>query len=88
MTCRIEIEFRPEEGAVLRLLGLVERRGYMVRAMTLPSIRAGSTAWLSMDVAPRDAGRRVETVCAQLAKMHDVVCVRAGQDAPALEAAS
>lgn len=79
MTCRIDIDFRPGEGAVLRLIGLVERRGFVVRALTLPETRAGASARLTVHVAPRDAGRRVETVCAQLAKMYEVVSVASAQ---------
>jgi acetolactate synthase II small subunit len=37
MTDRIEIEFRPSEGAILRLIGLVERRGFEVRGVDLPA---------------------------------------------------
>jgi len=87
MTCRIDIDFRPGEGAVLRLIGLVERRGFVVRALTLPETRAGASARLTLDVAPRDAGRRVETVCAQLSKMYEVVAVNSAEPR-ALEAAS
>ncbi|WBQ11668.1 hypothetical protein L2D00_07335 [Hyphomonadaceae bacterium BL14] len=87
MTCRIDIDFRPGEGAVLRLIGLVERRGFVVRALTLPETRAGASARLTLHVAPRDPARRVETVCAQLAKMYDVVAVTSAQ-LQALEAAS
>jgi len=79
MTCRIDIDFRRGEGAVLRLIGLVERRGFVVRALTLPETRAGASARLTLHLAPRDAGRRVETICAQLAKMYEVEAVASAE---------
>lgn len=87
MTCRIDIDFRPGEGAVMRLIGLVERRGFVVRAISLPPARPGAAARLTLEVSPRDPGRRVETVCAQIAKMYEVVAVAPAWP-QALEAAS
>ncbi|MGY6627526.1 MAG: ACT domain-containing protein [Oceanicaulis sp.] len=87
MTCRIDIDFRPGEGAVLRLIGLVERRGFVVCAMNLPETRAGAASRLTLHLAPRDAGRRVDSVCAQLSKMYEVVAVNSVEPR-ALEAAS
>lgn len=87
MTDRIEIEFRPSEGAILRLIGLVERRGYEVRGVDLPTAEAGRPAQMDLQIRARDAGRRIETLCAQIAKIYGVCAVRAAP-AQALEAAS
>ena len=35
VTERLTISFAPAEGAVLRMLGLVERRGYELRGVTM-----------------------------------------------------
>ena len=35
MTERLTISFAPAEGAVLRMLGLVERRGYALRSVSM-----------------------------------------------------
>ncbi|MBG34561.1 MAG: acetolactate synthase 3 regulatory subunit domain protein [Oceanicaulis sp.] len=88
MTDRIEIEFRPSEGAILRLIGLVERRGFEVRGVALPQMNTQSDARMDLMVQPRDAGRKMSTLCAQIAKIYGVSAVRAASRTPALEAAS
>ena len=88
MTDRIEIEFRPSEGAILRLIGLVERRGFEVRGVNLPQMSANADARMDLTVQPRDAGRRMSTLCAQIAKVYGVSAVRSASLTPALEAAS
>ncbi|WP_440958711.1 ACT domain-containing protein [Oceanicaulis sp. LC35] len=88
MTDRIEIEFRPSEGAILRLIGLVERRGFEVRGVDLPQMSAQSDARMGLTVQPRDAGRKMSTLCAQIAKVYGVNAVRSASMAPAYEAAS
>ena len=69
MTQRIEIDFAMAEGAVLRMLGLVERRGFEVRGLSMAE-RDGRGS-LSIEVRPRDAGRRLEVVAAQLRRLTD-----------------
>ena len=88
MTDRIEIEFRPSEGAILRLIGLVERRGFEVRGVDLPQMNTQSDARVDLMVQPRDAGRKMSTLCAQIEKIYGVSAVRAASRTPALEAAS
>ncbi|HCR64891.1 MAG: acetolactate synthase 3 regulatory subunit domain protein [Oceanicaulis sp.] len=88
MTDRIEIEFRPSEGAILRLIGLVERRGFEVRGVDLPQMPTAGEARMDLTVQPRDAGRRMGTLCAQISKIYGVSAVRAASLAPAFEAVS
>lgn len=71
MSARIEIDFAMAEGAVLRLLGLVERRGFEVRGIAMAE-REGGQGSLALDVRPRDPGRRLEVVAGQLRRLHDV----------------
>jgi len=73
-TVRIEIDFAMAEGAVLRMLGLVERRGFEVRSIAMTG-REGRGS-LSLDVSPRDPGRRPEVVAGQLRRLNDVRHVR------------
>ena len=76
MSDHLEIRFRPSEGALLRLVGLVERRGYEVRAMDLPTMEPGSPAILRLAVIPRDDSRRLPVLLAHLSKVFGVEAVR------------
>lgn len=71
MSGRIDIGFAMAEGAVLRMLGLVERRGFEVRGIAMAEERDGQGN-LRLDVRPRDAGRRLEVIAGQLRRLHDV----------------
>jgi acetolactate synthase II small subunit len=70
VTERLTIDFTPAEGAVVRMIGLVERRGYVVRGLAMNE-RADSAS-LTMDVEPRDPSRRVQVVAQQLGRLVDV----------------
>ena len=70
MTDRLTIEFDPAEGAVLRMLGLIERRGYLLRSVMMSEQPRGAS--LIVDLEPRDAGRRVQVVAEQLRRLVDV----------------
>ncbi len=66
MTTRLRIEFDEAEGALLRMLGLVERRGYRLGEV----LRRGHLLEIELD--PRDPSRRVEVVARQLRNLVDV----------------
>lgn len=70
MSEQLNISFTPAEGAVVRILGLVERRGYVVRGISMSE--HADRASLLLNVEPRDAGRRVQVVAQQLAKLIEV----------------
>ncbi len=70
MTERIEIDFAMAEGAMLRVLGLVERRGFEVRGVSMRG--EGEQGSLRLDVRPRDASRRLDIVAGQLRRLADV----------------
>ena len=70
MTERLTIEFNPAEGAVLRMLGLIERRGYLLRAIAMNEQPKGAS--LVVDVEPRGVDRRVQVVAEQLRRLVDV----------------
>ena len=73
MSARIQIDFAPAEGAVLRMLGLVERRGFELRRIAMAEENGRGS--LSLDVAPRDAGRRLDVIAGQLRRLHEVQTV-------------
>jgi acetolactate synthase-1/3 small subunit/acetolactate synthase II small subunit len=67
---RIEIGFNNAEGAVLRMLGAVERRGFELRGISM-SERGGEAA-LSLEVQARLPERSLEVVAAQLRRLDEV----------------
>ena len=73
MTERLTIDFTPAEGAVVRMIGLVERRGYVVRSLTMNE--QADSASLTIDVDPRDPSRRVQVLSHQLGRLVDVTQV-------------
>ncbi|CAA9523939.1 MAG: hypothetical protein AVDCRST_MAG39-2713 [uncultured Sphingomonadaceae bacterium] len=72
MSARVGIEFVPIEGALVRLLGLIERRGFEVRGVRMAERPCGRSATLSVDVSPRDPGRRLDVLEQQLRRLHGV----------------
>lgn len=86
MTTRIDIDFLPAEGAVVRLIGLVERRGYELDGVNYAP--AAGTHRLSMTVRPRPGLRRIETLKAQIARVYGVTSVTEFAPPARLEAAS
>ncbi len=70
MSGRIDIDFAPAEGAVLRMLGLVERRGFELRGIEMAE-REGRGS-LSIEVSPRDPSRSLQIVAGQLKRLVEV----------------
>ena len=84
MNARLMIEYYVAEGAVLRMLGLVERRGYSLRGLAMEE--RADCASMTIDLEARDASRRVEVVARQLDRLVDVnsvSIVTASQGSPA-----
>jgi acetolactate synthase-1/3 small subunit/acetolactate synthase II small subunit len=77
---RIEIGFANAEGAVLRMLGAVERRGFQLRGISM-SERDGEGA-LSIEVQARFPERSLEVVAAQLRRLDEVRRVSFSTSAP------
>ena len=73
MTGRLIVDFRPEEGAVPRIVGLVERRGFELRGLTMSG--QAPRASLTLDVVPRDASRRLDLLNRQLQRLDGVAQV-------------
>ncbi len=72
-TIRISID--RSEGFLQRLIGLIERRGYAVEAISMPAGTSGR-AELEITVAAHDQGRRIDVLIAQILR---VIGVHAAQ---------
>lgn len=77
MTDRITIEYAPNEGATLRLLGLIERRGFRITAISMAEAAGGRHATLSLDLSARGGARALDTLGLQLRRLSDVQWVGA-----------
>ena len=71
-TQRLVVEFTAQEGALVRMLGVVERRGFIVRRTVMAELPCGRRATLALTVEPRDESRSVETLALQLGRIHGV----------------
>ena len=70
MTGRLIIAYRDEEGAIGRIVGLVERRGFELRGLTMTG--EANEHKLTLDVAARDASRRLDVLELQLRRLNGV----------------
>ena len=70
MNGRLIIDFGAEEGAVIRIVGLVERRGFELRGIAMSG--ECPRASLTLDVTARDAGRRLDVLDLQLQRLTGV----------------
>ena len=69
---RIRIDFTLHEGAILRILGLVERRGFRIVKIAMHQTGDGETAAMTLDVEARDAGRELSVLVPQLHRLFEV----------------
>ena len=72
-TQQISISFAAGEGAIGRIVALVERRGFICRGLTMTD-DAGSAA-MTLDLVPRDASRRLDVLDLQLKRLIEVTAV-------------
>ena len=71
-TQRLVVEYLAEEGALVRMLGVVERRGFILRRSVMAELPCGRRATLALTVEPRGPGRSVGTLARQLGRLHGV----------------
>lgn len=69
---RMFIEFAAAEGAMVRMLGLVERRGFIVHRAAMAEQPCGRRATLALTVEPRDESRSIDRLALQLGRLHGV----------------
>jgi acetolactate synthase-1/3 small subunit/acetolactate synthase II small subunit len=77
VNARLMIEYVNSEGALLRLLGVVERRGFMIKSVAMNEHSDGALASLIVEVAPRGAERRLEVLLPFVRRLYDVRSVTA-----------
>ena len=70
MNHTLRMNIQKVEGAIIRLLGLIERRGFSVTAMNAHSDDARQEVEITVHL--RSAGRSVETLARQIEKLYDV----------------
>jgi acetolactate synthase II small subunit len=71
MTAHFEIHLKAAEGALLRTLGLVQRRGFRVTEMALRGDGDGQILTLSVD----GQGRCPDLLGRQIQRLHDVASI-------------
>lgn len=71
MSVQFEIRLTPTEGALLRTLGLIQRRGFSVDEMALRNEHGGQLLSLSLE----SDGRCPNVLARQIARLHDVETV-------------
>ena len=85
MSHLIHIELDRLEGSLLRVLGLIERRGFHIDQMELYDL--GEKRGLSVTVRPRDPSRSPDQLGLQIDRLYGVTRLaadpRAGADAQA-----
>ncbi|MEO6359277.1 MAG: ACT domain-containing protein [Sphingomicrobium sp.] len=77
MNARLKIEYVNAEGALLRVLGTIERRGFMIKSVAMNEYAGSSNASVIVEVAPRDAQRRIEVLVPFLRRLHEVQSINA-----------
>jgi len=70
----IRIEMDRAEGAIQRVLGLIERRGFEIDHMDMPRTDTSDAhiATLTLGVRARDAGRCIDVLGRQIDKLHGI----------------
>ncbi|HKK02660.1 MAG TPA: ACT domain-containing protein [Gammaproteobacteria bacterium] len=82
MNHTLQMNIQKVEGAIIRLLGLIERRGFCVTAMNAHSDDAAQQVQITVDL--HCGSRSVETLTRQIEKLYDVrsvACLTASEPA-------
>lgn len=75
MNARLIIEYYVAEGAVIRMLGLVERRGFRVTRIAMAEQPCGRRSTLMIEVLANDSARTLDILALQLGRLHGVTRV-------------
>lgn len=70
MNHTLRMNIQKVEGAIIRLLGLIERRGFSVTAMNAHSDDVAQQVEITLQL--RSTGRSVDTLTRQIEKLYDV----------------
>ena len=77
MNARLKIDFVNSEGALLRILGVAERRGFMIKSVAMNEHADGSSATLIVEIAPRSDQRRLNVLVPFLQRLVEVRSINA-----------
>jgi acetolactate synthase-1/3 small subunit/acetolactate synthase II small subunit len=69
---RLTIEYYVAEGAVIRMVGLVERRGFRVTRIVMAEQPCGRRGTLILEVMASDAARSIDILALQIGRIHGV----------------
>jgi len=75
VSARLTIEYYVAEGAVIRMVGLVERRGFRVTRIVMAEQPCGRRGTLVLEVAPGAGDRSADILALQLGRLHGVTRV-------------
>jgi acetolactate synthase II small subunit len=75
VNARLTIEYYVAEGAVIRMIGLVERRGFRVTRIVMAEQPCGRRGTLVIEVAASDAARSIDILALQIGRIHGVTRV-------------
>lgn len=77
MIYQIEIKLRRVEGAIVRTLGLIERRGFAVNSVNTDE--AACEGEMNIALTVESPGRSIDVLMKQIGKLYDVCAVQAAQ---------
>ncbi|HEY5712336.1 MAG TPA: ACT domain-containing protein [Allosphingosinicella sp.] len=69
---KVFIEYDVAEGAVIRMIGLIERRGFRVSRIAMAEQPCGRRGTLALEIVAHDPGRDIETMALQLGRLPEV----------------
>jgi acetolactate synthase-1/3 small subunit/acetolactate synthase II small subunit len=72
---RLTIEYYVAEGAVIRMIGLVERRGFRVTRIVMAEQPCGRRGTLVLEVTASDGARSTDILSLQIGRLHGVTRV-------------
>jgi acetolactate synthase regulatory subunit len=75
VNARLTIEYYVAEGAVIRMVGLVERRGFRVTRIVMAEQPCGRRGTLALEVTASDAARSIDILALQIGRIHGVTRV-------------
>jgi acetolactate synthase regulatory subunit len=70
----LKIEFEADEGALVRLLGLIQRRGFVVESIAMPE-STGTLKAAHLTVRPLLAAYRIDVLQRQITRLYEVRAV-------------
>lgn len=74
MSNTLHVEIFEAEGALVRLIGLVERRGFTISSMAMSAPSNGSSR-VTLDIASRSGARQIDILTRQIERLFDVHAV-------------